>query len=120
MKDERLTEKSGQDLKLQVIDRCGQMAGVAVSEIFEDAWFHGKNQVCQLVDENDHILVVLDSECTGHAGQTEPKDRKVSAISKLCKNGVVLYYYHSINDKHHHVCLALKKKLAWLPLTAST
>ena len=108
MKAELLTKQAGRDLKYQVVDWCGSMAGTAVDEVFEDAWFHGKNQICQIVDENDHLVVVLDSECPDRVDHGAPA--RDSVITDLCQQGIVLYYYHSIHERRHHVCLALKKK----------
>jgi len=109
MNKELLTKEASQDLRHKIEDWCGWTAGTAVEEVFEDAWFHGKNQVCQLVDENDHLVVVVDSDCPDHVNH-EQKERQNSVITELCQQGVVLYYYHSIHSKHHHVCLAVKKK----------
>src|SRR3990170_3898121 len=114
MKGELLTKQAGRDLKYQVVDWCGAMAGAAVDEVFEDAWFHGKNQICQIVDENDHLVVVVDSECPDHISHHK-KERRNSSITELCRQGVVLYYYHSIHERHHHVCLALKKASVTAP-----
>lgn len=114
MNKELLTRESSEDLKLRIVDRCGWMAGTAVAEVFEDAWFHGKNHVCQIVDENEHLVVVVDSECPDHVDHRR-KERQNSVITELCRQGVVLYYYHSIHAKHHHVCLALNKKGAAVP-----
>ena len=109
MNEEILTKKTSQDLKLKIADWCGRIAATAAGEVFEDAWFHGKNQVCQIIDENDHLVVVVDSECPDTVNH-HLKERRKSVIDALCQQGVVLYYYHSIHEKRHHVCLALKKK----------
>ncbi len=103
---EILTKETGNSLKLEIADRCGR---TAADEVFEDAWFHGKNQVCQIIDENDHVVVVVDSECPDQVDHPL-NTRQKSVIDALCRQGIVLYYYHSIHEKHHHVCLALKKK----------
>ncbi|MDP1809118.1 MAG: hypothetical protein Q8L35_06235 [Actinomycetota bacterium] len=115
MNKELLTKESGQNFKHKIEDWCGWMAGTAADEIFEDAWFHGKNQVAQLVDENDHLVIVVDSDCPDHINHQQ-KERQNSVITELCRQGVVVYYYHSIHAKHHHVCLAVRKAGAVGPL----
>lgn len=115
MRKEALTRDSGTTLRHQVVDGCGTMAGIAVDELFEDAWFHGKNQICQIVEETDHVIVILDSECPDNV-KHEGGEKRDSVITGLCRQGIVLYYYHSIHEKHHHVCLALKKLFAQAPV----
>ena len=107
------TAKSTRELRERIIDTCGGWAGRAAEQVFEDAHFHGKNHVYRLVDQNDHLVVVLDCDCPDHVDhRTRNHD---SVITQLCLQGVVIYYYHSIKSKHHHVCLALKKKGAVQP-----
>ncbi len=105
-----LTKQQGEHLKVKITDECGWMACVAVDEVFQDAQFHGQNLACELVNENDHIIVVLDSDCSPKSNHRTPKERNESIMTELCQQGIVVYYYHTIKDKHHHVCLALKKK----------
>ncbi len=107
---EVLTRKKSDDLKLTVTDSCGWLACIAVNEIFEDAGFHGKNLAYKLINKEDHLVVILDSDCSNKSGHAAPKEHDDSTMMSLCDQGVVLYYYHSIKNKHHHVCLALKKQ----------
>lgn len=107
---ETLTREVSEDYKLIVADSCGWLASVAVDEIFEDAWFHGKNQICQLKEKEDHIVVLIDSDCPDRLPPKVSANRPDSVISELCQQGIVMYYYHTIKERHHHVCLALKKK----------
>lgn len=108
---EVLTKERSDYLKVTVTDSCGWLACMTVDKIFEDARFHGNNLVYTLVNEEDHLVVILDSDCSNKSGHAIPKEQENSTMTALCDQGVVLYYYHSIEGKHHHVCLALKKQL---------
>ncbi len=107
-----LTRKRSDNLKLTVTDSCGWLACIAVDEMFEDARFHGKNLAYTLVEEEDHLVVILDSDCSNKSQHRTTKVHEDSTMTTLCDQGVILYYYHSIKDKHHHVCLALKKQIS--------
>lgn len=107
---ETLTKQESEQVKVKITDECGWMACVAVDEVFQDALFHGQNLSCELVNEDDHVIVVLDSDCSPKSNHRTHKERNESIMTELCQQGIVVYYYHTIKDKHHHLCLALKKK----------
>ena len=107
MSGKRLTEELKVSLRAEVEALCGRIAGPAVAEVFLDTKYHGSNYTCELVDQEDHLVVVLECECSkshGSDGQRDP-----SVLGGLFEDGIVLYYYHSIIEKRHHICLAVRK-----------
>ncbi len=107
MSGKRLTEELKISLRAEVEALCGQIAGPAVAEVFLDTNYHGSNYTCELVDQEDHLVVVLDCECSkSHDGGDQ---RRPSVLGDLFEEGIVLYYYHSIIEKRHHICLAMRK-----------
>lgn len=111
---EYLDDALKESLRSKVETLCGRAAGPAVAEFFDDTEYHGKNYTCELVDENDHLVVVLDCECS--LGQTNASQDVHSVTDELLKQGVILYYSHSIVESRHHICLAVKKTGATYPL----
>ena len=107
MSDMHLTEELKVSLREEVEAACGLVSGSAVAEVFRDTTYHGVNYTCELVHKKDHLVVVLDCECS--KGHDDESDRKPSVLGDLFENGVVLYYYHSILKERHHICLAVRK-----------
>ena len=71
---EVLTRKKSDDLKLTVTGSCGWLACIAVNVIFENAGFHGKNLVYELVNKEHRLVVLLlDSDCSNKSGGAAPK-----------------------------------------------
>lgn len=115
MKRHQLNKETYLEIKQTINKRCGWLASLAAVEVIEKTLNHGVNQSFCLVDEKNYLVLVLDADCGAKHGQDLPA---VSLIDKLCHQGLIVYYYHSIDKQHHHICLALKKKMAGFAVIA--
>lgn len=109
-----LTEELKASLQSQIELECGPAAVPAVAELFHGAEHHGKNYTCELLDECDHVVVAVDCDCA--QGEEAADDNVESVIDDLFKQGVILYYDHSILERRHHIRLAIKKSGVAYPL----
>ena len=114
MSGQSLTDALKASLRSQIELDCGPAAGSAVAELFHDAQYHGKNYTCELVDEYDHVVVIVDCDCAQSKGPADDNVRSVN--DDLFNQGVILYYDHSILEKRHHIRLAIKKAGVPYPL----
>lgn len=106
-----LTSSISVEVQHTVIKSCGWLAALAATEALDTTLHHGKNHTCELIDNDDYMLLVLESDCPDgkHRSEAGSGDRD-SIIGGLCRQGVVMYYYHTIYHRHHRVCLALRKR----------
>lgn len=115
MKKHQLNKQTYFEIKKTIDESCGWLASLAAVEVIEKTLNHGVNQSFCIVDEKNYLVLVIDADCGGKNDQKLPS---VSLIDKLCRQGLIVYYYHSIDKQHHHICLALKKKMAGFTVLA--
>jgi len=115
MKRYQLNKQTYLEIKQTIDKSCGWLASLAAVEVIEKTLRHGVNHSFCLVDEKSYLVLVLDADCGKKDERALPA---VSLIDKLCRQGLIVYYYHSIDKQHHHICLALKKKMAGFTVLA--
>ena len=109
MKEISLTAEAKKQLREEVVNRCGLAAGRAFLEVLDDTRDHGRDYTAKIIYERDYLVVVLNCQCSNGNENSRHANRSKPIIKDLFGQGVVVYYYHSILEKHHQICLALRK-----------